>query len=116
MNIHDEKFREVLSDTKMRAGENLKFRIMQQIETEKALSQKKNSDASPLVGNMLSIFGIMYALIIIVGLSVYFSGGRSALDSLAFFAPIVIVASICSIFWMISTYDDHRRSKQKGHK
>lgn len=113
INMHDDKFSELLSGTKMKAGVNLKFRIMQQIETEKALSRKKKTDTSPLIGNMLSIFGIMYALIAIVGLGVYFSGGKNALESVTFFIPIILIASVCSMFWMISTYDDRRRSKQK---
>lgn len=114
--MHDDGFREPLSSTKMKARENLKFRIMQQIETEKALSQKKKTDTSPLIGNMLSVFGVMYALIAIVGLGVYFSGGKSALESVTFFIPVILIASVCSMFWMISTYDDRRRSKQKERR
>lgn len=116
MNIHDDKFRELLSDSRMKAGENLKFRIMQQIETEKVLSRKKKADTNPLIGNMLSIFGIMYALIAIVGISIYFSYGKGALESLTFFIPVILIASVCSMFWMISAYDDRRRSKQKEHR
>lgn len=116
INMHEDKFRELLSVTKMKAGENLKFRIMQQIETEKALSKNKRPDHFPLIYNMLSIFGIMYALIAIVGLCLYFSGGKSALEPVTFFIPVILIASICSMFWMISAYDDRRRSKQKERK
>lgn len=116
MDISDNKFRELLSGSKMKAGENLKYRIMQQIETEKALSRKKKPDTSPLIGNMLSIFGIMYVLIAIVGISIYFSYGKGALESLMFFIPVILIASVCSMFWMISAYDDRRRSKQKEHR
>ncbi|MFV0419801.1 MAG: hypothetical protein ACK5KT_13855 [Dysgonomonas sp.] len=116
INMHEDKFSEFLSGTKMKAGENLKFRIMQQIETEKALSKNKKVDTSPLIGNMLSIFGVMYVLIAIVGVSIYFSGGKSALESVTFFIPVILIASVCSMFWMISTYDDRRRSKQKERK
>lgn len=114
--MQDDKFRNLLSGTRIKASENLKFRIMQQIETEKALSREKKPDSRPLIGNMLSIFGIMYALIALVGLGVYFSGGKSALESVTFFIPVILIGSVCSMFWMISAYDDRRRSKQKQHK
>lgn len=114
LNKEDALFKEILSGTKMKAGENLKFRIMQQIQTETALSRKKKEASRPLIGNMFSIFGVMYALIVAVGLGVYFMGGVSALESLLFFLPVILIASVCGMFWMISAYDDRRRSKHKA--
>ena len=114
INKQDEILKDLFSGTRMKAGENLKYRIMQQIETEKALSQKKVRSSRPILGNMLSIFGVMYAVIGIVGFFVYFTAGQSALNSLSFYGVVIFIASICSVFWMISTYDDQRRSKQKG--
>ncbi|MDR2953900.1 MAG: hypothetical protein LBV43_02330 [Prevotella sp.] len=113
--IQDEKFRELFSGTKIGASENLKFRIMHQIEAEKALSSKKRTNVQPLISNMLSIFGVMYLLIAVVGLTIYLNGGKSALESVTFFIPVILIASVCGMFWMISIYDDRRRSKQK-HK
>jgi len=113
MNIQDDKLKELLSGTRMKAGENLKFRIMQQIQTEAAFTRKKKASPNPLIGNMLSIFGVMYALIALVGVGVYFMGGRSALESALFFLPVIMIASVCGMFWMISAYDDKRRSRQK---
>ena len=113
INKEDALFKEILSGTKMQAGENLKFRIMQQIQTEAAFSRKKKTVASPQIGNMFSIFGVMYALIVVVGLGIYFMGGKSALESVLFFLPVILIASVCGMFWMISTYDDRRRSKHK---
>ena len=113
-NMEDEKLKELLSGTKITAGENFKYRVMQQIETEKSLSQKKESPLRPLLGNMISIFGVMYALIAGVGIFIYFTGGKSALESAAFFLPVILIASVCSLFWMISAYDDRRRSNQKN--
>lgn len=114
INKHDEILKDLLSGTKMKAGENLKFRIMQQIETEKALSPKKATSTRSILGNMLSIFGVMYAIIGIVGFFVYYTAGQSALNSISFYGVVVLIASICSVFWMISAYDDQRRSKQKS--
>ena len=59
INISDNQLKEILTETKIKAGENLKYRIMQQIETEKALAPQKTKNSIPLIGNMFSIFGIM---------------------------------------------------------
>ncbi len=114
INLQDEKLKELFSGTKIKADEKLKFRIMQQIETEKNLIPKKSPSSRPIVKNMLSIFGIMYALIALVGLALYTKGGESALNSLTFFLPVILICCVCSVFWMLSNYDDYRRSRQKG--
>jgi predicted lipid-binding transport protein (Tim44 family) len=114
-NMQDDKLKELLSGTKLKAGENLKYRIMQQIQTEQALQHKMQKTARPAVGNMLSIFGIMYALIALVGVGTYFMvGGENMLKSVAFFLPVILIASVCGVFWMITSYDDGRRSRQKA--
>lgn len=112
--MQDDKIKELLSGTKMKAGESLKYRIMQQIETEKALAPKKNISARPVIKNMLTTFGVMYALIAIVGLAVYTTAGQSALSSTTFYIPVILISSVCSLFWMISVYDDRRRNKHKA--
>jgi len=111
----DDKIRELLSGTKLKAGENLKYRIMHQIETETALSKskKKVNKTRPLIGNMITIFGIIYGLIVLLGLTIYLTGGKDALSSIAFFAPVVLIASAGGLFWMISIYDDRRRSNKR---
>ena len=110
--LPDDPLKDLLSGTRLKAGENLKYRIMQQIETEKALSPRKIKSSTPSIGSMFSIFGVMYLLIAIIGGGVYLTGGQEALKSATFFLPIMLVASVCSLFWMISVYDDRRRSKQ----
>ena len=111
-NIKDDKFRDIFAGTKIHAGENLKYRIMQQIETEKALSPQKVKSSIPLIGNMLTVFGVMYALIAVIGIGIYMSEGKNVLESISFLLPVFLVILICSIFWMISVYDDRRRSRQ----
>lgn len=110
----DQNIRELLSGAKMKAGDNLKFRIMQQIETEKALIPKKNTSSRPIIKNMVTIFGVMYMLIAGIGLFIYTKSGAGALNSLSFLLPVILISCVCSIFWMISIYDDRRRSKQKA--
>lgn len=112
INAKNDKFRDIFAGTKIKAGENLKYRIMQQIETEKSLSPQKAKNSIPLISNMLSVFGIMYALIAATGIGVYLTGGKDAIESMTFLLPVMLIASICNIFWLISVYDDRRRSKQ----
>lgn len=110
--IQADKFRELLANTKVEAGDNLKFRIMQQIETEKALSPHKVKSSVPLLKNMLSIFGVMYALIAIVLLAVYVMYGKAALESFSLSLIVIAIASVCSVFGMLTLFDEKRRNKQ----
>ncbi|GAB6123104.1 hypothetical protein JCM30204_42540 [Dysgonomonas termitidis] len=112
--MQDDKIKDLLSGTKMKAGENLKYRIMQQIETEKALVPKRSVSSRPVIKNMLTVFGVMYALIAIVGLAVYSTSGQSGLSSATFLVPVILISSVCSMFWMISLYDDRRRNKHRA--
>lgn len=108
----DEELKRLLSGTKMKASENLKYRIMQQIETENALSRKK-AKSRPVFGSMFSIFGIMYALIAVVGIAIYTSAGSDALFSSTFFFPAIFISSICGLYWLITVFDDRRKVKSK---
>ncbi len=115
INMQDDRIRALFSGTKVKAGANLKFRIMQQIETESILAGKKSKSKNimPLIWNMLSVFGVMYGLIAIVAAGVFFTGGKSALESVTFFVPVILITSVCGLFLMISTFDDKRRSKKQ---
>ena len=110
----DDMIKDIISLSKVKAGENLKFRIMQQIETESVFSAKKVKSGSlvPLINNSFLIFGVMYALIVLTVICVFLVGGLESLKSLTFFAPIIMISIVCSMFWLISIYDDKRRIKQ----
>lgn len=113
--MQDEQIRKLFTGTKIKAGENLKYRIMQQIETESVLVGKKkvkSQSVMPLINSMISVFGVMYALIGLIAAGVYFTGGKSALESVAFFVPVIMVATVCVMFLMISVLDDKRRNKR----
>ena len=114
--MQDDKIKEILSLSKVKAGENLKYRIMQQIETESVLSAKKlkSKNVIPLIGNTFLIFGVMYALIVFTIIAIFLTGGVDAIKSLTFFVPVVMITIVCSMFWIISLYDDKRRFKQEN--
>ncbi len=110
--IEDIQLKKILPETKITAGNNLKFRIMQQIETEKAFSKKKANSSFSILSNMYSIFGIMYAIIAVIAGFVYFSAGKEAVESTYMYLTIILVTSVCSVFWMLSVYDEKRRKKK----
>lgn len=111
MDIRDDKLRSLLGSTKIEASENLKFRIMHQIEAEKLLIRKKDKRARSIWGNF-SILGIMYAIIAAIGVIVYFVDGESALNTSVFFIPVLFISAICGMFFLISTFDDRRQNKK----
>jgi hypothetical protein len=111
-NADDQKIKELLSGTRLKAGDNLKYRIMQQIETEKALSRKAVGRSIPALRNILPVLVIMYILIAIVGIALYAMGGQSQLTSLSFYVPISLILFVGSLFWMVSCLDDSRRAKR----
>lgn len=113
-NPDNQQIKELLSGIKLEAGDNLKYRIMHQIEAEKALSRKAKSGFSrSAIRSFFSVFGIMYAVITIIGLGIYLSAGKSALGSSAFYIPVLLVIFICGLYWMITSLDDRLREKRK---
>lgn len=117
INIGDEKLRDLLSGTRLKASDNLKYRIMQQIETEATLSKKisKNKRESVL-GNFFSIYGVVYAIIFVLGVSLYFTGGKDSLLSGGFFATAILIISVGSAFLVITYFDTKRQFKKKRSK
>ena len=114
-NIQDEKIKELLSGTKLKASDNLKYRIMQQIQTESALSKKKikAKSSESVWSNLIPVLGVMYILIVILGIGVYFTLGQEGLISPTFFALIIMIVTVCSAFLAITFYDNKRKVKHK---
>lgn len=109
----DKTIKELLNGTKLKADDNLKYRIMQQIETEKVFYKKKETNTSPGLSTMFALFGIMYLVIALVGGGIYMTKGSEALMSTEFLMPVLLITSICSIFLMITELDERRKSKRK---
>jgi hypothetical protein len=113
----DERIRRLFARTEIRAGENLKYRIMQQIGTESALAgtKMKTKNALPQISSLFSVLGVMYALIAIVAAGVFMMGGQQALQSSTFLIPVGMIAFVCGLFLVISVYDDRRRARRAGY-
>ncbi len=113
----EELMRELIRSGKTQASENLKCRIMQQIQTEQALTSRTESLApkrqESIWGEFKTIFGIMYAVLAVVAAGTFFLKGKEFFLSVQFWNIVIVVASVFSIFWMITCLDSHLREKKE---
>lgn len=116
----DEKIGKLISSTKMRAPENLKHRIMHQIEYESALTRGKsnkkevdNRENGTILREMGSIFGSMYAVFAVIAIVSYYILGAEFYQSAEFWGVIALVAVIFSFFWLFSRIDAHIKEKEQ---
>lgn len=112
----DEKLRHILSSTKIEAPENLKHRIMRQIEAEHSLVPGKGKpikESGNILKEMGTLFGTMYAVLAVLISGAWFLFGKEFLLSPQFVGTVVLVASIFSLLWLISRLDSHLREKRR---
>ncbi|NLY24811.1 MAG: hypothetical protein GX042_07370 [Bacteroidales bacterium] len=108
--------RQMMQPQMKKAPENLKFRIMHQIETEKALmpqKKKRKRESGNLLREMGAIFGTMYAVIAAMVIGAYLLQGEDFLLSPQFIGPVVLVASVFSLFWLMTRLDDYLKERRK---
>lgn len=113
---NEDQLRSLFSETKDHASENLKYRIMQQIQTEAALSRKITENKGSVFSAILPVLGIMYLIVAVILLIVYLVYGSEALYSSTVYVPVLSVASVCSIYLLISAFDEKRRIELKSKK
>ena len=113
INKQDEDLRKIFAGTKVRASENLKYRIMQQIETESVFAEKKAASKNIVcsIRGVVSVLGVMYALISLVCIGVFLTGGVEAFTSLEYFIPVIMISLVCCTFLLITVFDDKRHYK-----
>lgn len=115
--LEDELMHELVRYGKTSAPENLEYRIMQQIQTEQAL--KRGQEYVPpkrqenIWGEFKTIFGIMYAVLAAIAAGAFFISGKDFLLSSQFWNIVIVVASVFSIFWMITRLDSYLRGKKE---
>ena len=113
---NDDQLRNLFSGTKERAGENLKYRIMRQIETETSLSRKNIKEKSSVFSTLFPILGVMYGIVGVILLIVYLLYGSQALLSSSVYIPVLSIVSVCSVYLFISAFDEKRHSRSKSGK
>lgn len=109
----DQVIRKALENNKIKASENLKFRIMQQIQTEKALSKDKIKIKTSAFKNILIIFGFMYLLVILSSIFVYVTYANTLIEDTSIAILYLCIISIFSMLALIIAFDERRRYKQK---
>ncbi|HBX20355.1 MAG TPA: hypothetical protein DEF88_07900, partial [Porphyromonadaceae bacterium] len=90
----DEKMRRLLRTSKLRASENFSWRVMQQIETEKALTARRRTSKRPgynVFTDTRSIFGSMYAVLLAMVALAYFEQGKEVLLTPDFLGKALLV-------------------------
>jgi type IV secretory pathway VirB2 component (pilin) len=113
----EEQMRELIRYGKTPAPENLKYRIMQQIQTEQALKSRQEFPTQRrrenIWGEFKTIFGIMYAVLAVIVAGTFFLKGKEFFLSTQFWNIVIVVTSVFSIFWMITCLDSHLREKKE---
>ena len=116
----EEKIGQLISSAKMKAPENLKYRIMHQIEYESVLSgdknNKKNSanrENGSVIRDLGSIFGSMYAVFAVIAIVSYYILGAEFYQSAEFWGSIALVAVVFSFFWLFTRIDAHVKEKEQ---
>lgn len=104
----DDKFRKLMGDSQLTASENLKYRIMHQIETEQALLPKTIKSEKPVIRSIVSIACVMYCILLVITIATYLIGGVEQLISTEFILAIVGVASISGVYTLITVLDERR--------
>ncbi|HKM45735.1 MAG TPA: hypothetical protein VJY12_09790 [Dysgonamonadaceae bacterium] len=105
----------MMEQTKKEPSENLSYRIMHQIETERVLAGNKkqlSKDKGDVLIDLRNIFGLMYLVLLITGISFYLQGGKEALFTETFLWTCVTISSVFSIFFLISTADNLLRKRK----
>jgi hypothetical protein len=110
----DEIIKQMIKSTKHQASENLKYRIMHQIEAEKVFTPQKakpKKETTNVLRDFGSIFGWMYAVLAIIIGGAYIVGGQELLLSTQFVGTVLLVSFVFSLFWLITQLDAYLRKK-----
>ena len=117
MDKEDALIRSLLQTNRQQAPDNLKYRILQQIETEKAIISDKplpQKAARNVMREFVTIFGIMYAALTLLISIAYLTGGYALIRSSQFIWTIILVAFIFSLIWFTIGLDAFLRERNRN--
>ena len=118
----EETIRQMMQSAKRQAPENLQHHIMQQIETERALTRRsvstQKSRSNSVLKDLVSIFGIMYAILAAVIGGAFLCKGKEFLQSESFVWTILLIVFVSSLLWLITQLDGYlqRRGSRNFNK
>ncbi|WP_107038171.1 hypothetical protein [Brumimicrobium mesophilum] len=110
--MEDKELKDKLLLSKLKAEDKLKDRILHQINAEQALIPKKRKSKRASKENYFSIFGIMYAVILSLGVYFYSQTEKNPLESNTFVFSVIFVAGSFSIYWFLMVYMNYKKVKQ----
>ena len=109
--MEDKELKELILSPKIEAKENLKNRIMHQINAEKVLIPKKQNTTTNSTENHFYIFGIMYILLLTLIAYFYFQTDGKPLQSQTYVISTLFIAGTFNLYWIINVYVDYKRVK-----
>lgn len=114
----DEIIRQMISSTKINAPENLKLRVMHQIQTEKALTPqlqtaKKEKTAGRSLRDFRGIVGTAYFLLFGFSLLFAFFGKSGSFESSQYIFISVLVFVVALSFWGLTRLDAYVQMKRR---
>lgn len=118
--VHDDEefIRGMMQEARMKAPENLKYRIMHQIETENALKSQRTPvrlSERKVLKDFVGIFGLMYAVLAALIGGAYLLKGKEFALSSGFLWTVILVAFVFSFFWLMTRVDERLNDKRKGN-
>lgn len=111
--MKEDKIKEFLKETEIKASELFQDRVMHQILMEEALRPKKLKPAPNAKQTVFGVFGGMFAMIVLSGLLFYFGMDQNLTDSMLFFKTVIVIAIVAAFFYLISVFDDAKMLKHK---
>ncbi len=114
----DEFIRKMMQSAKDQAPEDLKYRIMHQVETESAFKHQQTPvklRERKVLKDFIGIFGLMYAVLAALIGGAYLLKGKEFVLSSGFLWTIILVAFVFSLFWLMSRVDERLKDKRLIH-
>lgn len=111
--VDDKKLRELLQKTELQPSENLRYRIMQQIEVENAIKPSRVKSNKPIVSLTIGVLIGVYLLIMVIAVVSIVVGGVESLISVKFIFPAFIILFSGTIYLLTSLFDE-RRYRSRG--
>ena len=113
INLEDKQLRRLFENTKIEADKNLKFRIMQQINTESILVKSRNQASTSSMRSTVVTLCITVTLLIIGASFAYFGSDLKGIASTdLFFNYIIPICSILSFLALIFALDAKVRDRK----
>jgi hypothetical protein len=111
----EQTMRVLMQGARLKAPEQLKYRVMHQLEAEKAVApraKKVTEESGNVLRDLGTIFGTMYALLAGMVVVAYILFGGQFLLSTEFIGTTLLVVFVFSMLWLIAQLDRRVQAKR----